>query len=96
VPPRLRDAGPRFDPGFVEFFGDVRSAHHHRYSHGADRISHAIGLGDHPGHRPDSNQSDILIAHEFCDVSFIHRLCVAINQHHFVTRRRERLEEEHP
>src|SRR5256885_14759032 len=33
--------------GFVGFFRDVRSAHHHRHPNGSDGIGPAVGLGDH-------------------------------------------------
>src|SRR5207302_259120 len=48
--------------GFVGFFRDVRSAHHHRHPNGSDRIGHALGLGDHAGHRADPHKSDVLFA----------------------------------
>jgi len=82
--------------GFVGFFRDVRSAHHHRHANGADCIGHAVGLGDHAGHRADPDKSDILFAHKTGDAGFIHRLRVAVNQHYFVAVWSQRLEQEHP
>src|SRR5713226_9874226 len=42
--------------GFVGLFRNVRSAHHDRHTNGTDRIGHAVGLGDHAGHRADANK----------------------------------------
>jgi len=47
----------------IGHFRDVRAAHDDLYSHGAHSVRHAIGLGDHPGHRTDADQSHILFAH---------------------------------
>src|SRR5213082_3457552 len=65
--------------GFVGFFRDVRSAHHHRHPNGSDGIGHAVGLGDHAGHRTDPHKSDVLFAHKMGDAGFIHGLRVAVN-----------------
>src|SRR5216683_373816 len=70
----------------IGHFRNVRTAHHYLYSGSAHRVRHAISLGDHPGHRTDAHQPDILFTHVARDAFFIHGLRVAINQHHFVTR----------
>jgi hypothetical protein len=43
-------------------FSNVRAAHYDLHSRGAHCIRHAISLGDHPDHRTDADQSDILFA----------------------------------
>ncbi len=80
----------------VGHFGHVRSAHHYWNSGGANRIGHAIRLGNHSGHGADADQSNLVVAHKLRDPRFIHRMCVAIHQQHFMARRRERLQQEHP
>ena len=81
---------------FVRQFGDVRSAHHHRHPGGANGIRHPVSLRDHAGHRADPHQPDALGEHETHDLGIAHRLRVAVDQQHFVSRRRKRLEEKHP
>ena len=80
----------------VGHFRNVRAAHHHRHARGAHRVGHAIGLCDHSGHRADAHQPDVLFTHESRDAFFIHRLRVAVDQHHFMARRRQRLQQKHP
>src|SRR5579859_1076395 len=65
---------------FVRYFGDMRSTHHDRHSGGANRIGHAVGLRNHPGHCADAHESDVLFPHEPRNRLFIHRLGVAVNQ----------------
>jgi hypothetical protein len=62
------------------------------YSSGAHRVRHAIGLGDHPGHRTDTDQTDVLFTHVARDTFFVHRLGIAVNQDYFVARWSERLQ----
>ncbi len=80
----------------IGHFRHMRAAHHDLYSHGAHCIRHAIGLGDHPGHRADADQSHILFTHISRNTFLIHGLRVTINQHHFVARRSQCLQQEHP
>ncbi len=80
----------------IGHFRDMRATHDDLYSHGAHGVRHAIGFGNHPGHRTDTDQSDILFTHVVRDTFFIHRLSVAVNQHHFVARRSKCLQEKHP
>src|SRR4029077_19400249 len=68
--------------GFVGFFGNVRSPHHYRHTNGADRIRHAVGLGDHAGHRSDPDKSDVLFTHKTGDAGFIHGLRVTVDEHY--------------
>src|SRR2546426_2597132 len=77
-------------------FCHVRSAHHDRNSCGPNSIRHTIRLGYHSGHCADADESNPLFAHEPRDASFIHRLCVAINQQHLMARWSQRLEQKHP
>src|ERR1700686_2126698 len=80
----------------VGHLGDVRASHHHRNTNRADGISHAVGLGDHSCHGANTDQSNIIVAHVLRDPSFIHRLGIAIYQKNLMSRRSERLKEEHP
>ena len=80
----------------VRAFGDVRAAHHDPDARGAQRVGDAVGPGDHPGHRADADQVDALCAHEAHQLLLGHRARVAVNQKHFVSRRRQRLKQEHP
>src|SRR6266446_2473531 len=80
----------------IGHFRDVRTAHDNFYSRGAHRVRHAIGLGDHPGHRADADQPDVLFTHVARDTFFIHRLRVAVNQHYLVARRSQCLQQKHP
>src|SRR6266436_3714028 len=70
----------------VGHFRDVRAAHYDLDSRGAHCVRHAIGLGDHPGHRTYANQSDIMFTHVVRDTFFIHGLRVAVNKDYFVAR----------
>ncbi|MFZ3329672.1 MAG: hypothetical protein WA197_03510 [Candidatus Acidiferrales bacterium] len=64
--------------GLVGHFCNVRSAHYDGDTSGANRVSDPVCLCYHPGHRPDSDQSDVLFPHESRDASFIDRSRVAI------------------
>jgi hypothetical protein len=57
----------------------MRATHDDGHSGGANRVRHAVGLGDHTSHRADTHSSNIVFADEFRDASFIHRLGVAVN-----------------
>src|SRR5712692_3788924 len=81
---------------FVGHFGDVGPAHDHGHADRADGVSHAIGLGDHTGHRADADEPDVLFQHKASDAVFIHGLGVAIDKQHFMSGGSERLEEKHP
>src|SRR5437879_11693251 len=81
---------------FVGLFRDMRSAHHHWYTGGADSVGHAVGLGDHSRHRTDADKSDILFTHKTGNAGFIHWLSVAVDEHHFVACRGQSLEQKHP
>jgi hypothetical protein len=70
--------------GFVGLFRNVRSAHDHRHTNGANRVGHAVRFRDHPRHRADPYEADVFFAHKLCDACFIHRLRVAIDEHYFV------------
>ena len=65
--------------GLVSHFCNVRSAHYDGDTRDANSVSDPICFCYHPGHCPDSDQSDVLYPHESRDVSFTHRLCVAID-----------------
>ena len=65
--------------GLIRQFGDVRSAHDYRHSCSADGVGHAIGLGDHSGHRADADQPNLLVAHVLRDLRLVHGLSVAID-----------------
>src|SRR6267142_2108898 len=80
----------------IRHFRDVRAAHHHLYSRGPHCIRHAIGLGDHPGHRADADEFNPMLAHVPRDTLFIHGLGVSVNQDYFVAGWGERSEEKHP
>ena len=82
--------------GFVGHFGDVRAAHDDGDTGGANRVSHAISLGDHAGHGADADQVDVVFADVTGDSGFIHGLSVAVDQEHFMARRSQGLQEEHP
>src|SRR6185295_15463772 len=64
----------------VRDFSHVRPAHHHRYPRSANRISHSVSLGDHPRHRADADEFDILFADETYQVLLRHRPGVAVYQ----------------
>jgi hypothetical protein len=74
----------------------MRAAHHHRYTSGSHRVSHAVGLGDHSGHTANAHQSDLLFSHEPGDGRFIHWSRVPVDQQHLMARRRQCLQQEHP
>jgi len=65
----------------------MRAAHDHRHADGTNRVSHAIGLGDHAGHGADADQIHFLFDHVARDPGFIHRLGVAVDQHNFMAGR---------
>jgi len=81
---------------FIGLFGHVRPSHDHRNSSHPNSVSHAIRPGDHPGHRTDADQPNVLFAHEVCNLSLVHGLGVTINQQYFMAGRSQRLEQEHP
>ena len=59
---RIRMARPAIAAKrFVGFFSDVWPAHYNGHADGANRISHAISLRDHAGHRANTHQPDILL-----------------------------------
>ena len=82
--------------GFVGFFGNVRAAHDDGNADGANGVRHAIGFGDHASHGADADETDFFVLDKFGDGFFVHGLSVAVDQHNFVTRRRERFEKKHP
>ena len=77
--------------GFIGHFGDVRPSHHDRHAHGAHRVCHAIGLGDHSGHGADADQINFLFEHIAGNAGFIHGLGVAIDQNNFMAGGSKRL-----
>ncbi len=81
---------------FIGQLRHVRSAHHHLDARRAQRISHAIGFGDHPRHRPDPYQSDSFFFRVAHQLLLVHRLGVPVHQYHFMSRRRQRLQQKHP
>ena len=80
----------------VRHLGHVRAAHDDRHPGRADRVGHAVGLGDHPRHGADADEVDPLVAHVTRDLLLVHGLGVAVDQHDFMAGRSERLEEKHP
>jgi hypothetical protein len=78
--------------GFVRLFSHVRSSHYDRNPGGANSISHAVRLGNHPGHCADTNQPDVLVPDELHNLSLVHGLGIAIDQQNFMSGRSERLE----
>src|SRR5947207_2020804 len=89
--------GPSVAAAFlVGKFGHVWSAHEDRHSGSANGVGGAIRLGDHSGHGADADQSNVLFAHELCNLSLVHGLGVTINQQHFMAGRSQCLEQEHP
>ena len=74
----------------------MRSAHHHRHPGGANGIGHPVSFRNHTRHRADPDQPDALRQHETDDLGIAHRLCVAVDQQHFVSRGRKCLQEKHP
>src|SRR5215468_7027700 len=81
---------------FIGLFGHVWPSHDHRNSRRPNRVSHAIGPGDHPGHGTDTDKPDVLVADESRNLDFVHRLGIAIDQQNFMSGRCECLQEEHP
>src|SRR5437868_11948345 len=81
---------------FGRLFGHMRTAHDHRYAGCAYRVSHAVGLSDHPCHRAEADEPDLLLAYEAHELGFVHGLRISIDKEHFVSRRGERLEQGHP
>src|SRR6266849_3740968 len=82
--------------GLIGLFGNVRAAHHDRHTYGTDGIRHTVGLCDHSGHRTNADESNLVFAHVPRDASFIHRLCIPINQQHLMAGWRQRLQQKHP
>ena len=70
--------------GFVGHFGDVRAAHDYGNADGADRIRHAVSLGDHSGHGADADQINLLLDYISRDSGFVHGLGVSVDQHNVV------------
>src|SRR5829696_1359273 len=81
---------------FIRDFGDVRAAHYDRHACGANGVSHAVCLCNHPCHRADADESNILFANKASNGGLIHRLRIAVNKEYLVSWRGERLEQEHP
>jgi hypothetical protein len=80
----------------VSQFGDVRPTHHDANAGRANRVGNAISLGDHASHGANADQFDLLIADVLRDLSLIHGLGIAVDQENFVSRRSQRLQQEHP
>ena len=80
----------------IRQFGNVRTAHDHRNPKRADRIGDAIGFRNHSSHGANPDESYVLITDVLCDLEFIHRLSVAVNEHHFMAGRCQSFEQEHP
>jgi len=57
--------------GLIGHLCDVRAAHDDLHAGGAHCICHAIGLGNHPGHPANADQSDILFTDIALDAFFI-------------------------
>ena len=92
---RVKSAGLLGAVGFVSI--DPNDPRRQKTSrHAIHCVRHAISLGDHPGHRTDADEPDILFTHVARDTCFIHGLRVAINQNHFVAGRSQRLQQKHP
>ena len=82
--------------GFVGHFSDMRTSHHHRNAHRADGVRHLIGLPDHPRHRTNAHQSDLLlpdVLRQFCHGK---TLRIPVYEKHFMFWRREGFEKKHP
>ena len=69
-----------FAQRFVRFFGYVWASHDDRDTSGPNHIGHPIGFLDHPRHRPDPNQSDVLFLDIAYQLAVVQRLGVAVYQ----------------
>ncbi len=81
---------------FIGTLRNVRTAHDDRHARGANRTGNAISFRNHPRHRPNPDKPDLVLLHELYDLIVGHRLGVAVNQNHFMTGRRECLQQKHP
>jgi hypothetical protein len=81
---------------FICHFCNVGTSHDHQHSGGTDGICHAISFGNHPGHRANANQINLLFADVPGNSKFIHRLSVTIDQDNFMAGWSQRLQEKHP
>src|SRR5262249_61539057 len=80
----------------VWYLGHMRPTHDDGRPGGANRVSHPISLGDHAGHSPDTDEADLLLAHELRNVNLVHGSGVTVNQQHLVAGRSKRLKHKHP
>src|SRR6266404_2555769 len=80
----------------VGYFGNVRSSHDDWHAGGTNGISHAVGASHHPGHRTNTNQSDLLLNNEVYELMLVHWPGISVNQKHLMFGRSQCLEQEHP
>src|SRR6185312_4304753 len=81
---------------FVRKFRDVRTAHNHGNASRPESVCRPVSSRNHPGHRADSDQTNLLLFHELDQFGIAHRLCVAIEQQYLVLWRRPCLKQKHP
>jgi hypothetical protein len=70
---------------FVRYLSYVRTSNHYWYTNSTNRISDSIGLGDHPRHSSNPNESDSLLLNEVDQLPIGHRLCISIDKQNLVT-----------
>ena len=63
----------------VGHFRNVWASHHDWHTCGADSVGHAIGSGNHSGHRANANQPDLLLTYEVYQLLLVHWPRVAVN-----------------
>jgi hypothetical protein len=90
-------AGATVPPqGFVRQFGDVGATHRHGNASGAKSVRCPVSARDHPSHRADPNQTDVLAPGELDELGIGQGLRIAVNQQYLMAWRRARLKQKHP
>ncbi len=62
----------------------MRTTHDDGYTDGANRVGHAVGLGNHASHGADADEINFLFEDVAGDSGFVHGLGISIDQHNFV------------
>ena len=74
----------------------MRAAHNNLKTRFAQRIRNEIRSRDHPRHRTDADEPDVLVLAKLDELRPRHRLGIAVDKDDFVFLRRQRLQKKHP
>src|SRR5690349_7575849 len=82
--------------GFMRNFCHVRATHHNRNAGGTNRVGHAISASYHSRHCTNANQPYVFATNETNELFLVHWSRIAVDKQHFVLRRSQSLQQEHP